>query len=101
MLDKTIISHIDVMDGIETEMQADIDKIMSKIDVDVLIESPEKELTEFMDLVKGIILSKYTEQALAEGVKVAKLVEKFRKQDKEIVIPDSENPHLNKEKVDV
>ena len=92
MLAKLIENHIDKMDLIEEQVDASIEQVYQSIDIDAILKNPDAELFDFVDIVKTILISKYAEEAIAEGVRLAKEIK-----GKHIKIQDSNDPNLNED----
>ena len=95
MLDKTLHKHLDVMDGMEAKIDAEIDAIMSKIDIDEVINDPEGVMLAVVEAVKEDIVDQMAEDALVAGEDLAKAIEK----KDEIIVDESNNPNKNAELV--
>lgn len=91
MLDKIIHTHLDAMEAIEDNLEADLEAIISKIDVEMAMELPEIEMQGVAQDIEDMLIDKYFEQAVKEGKKFAQAVRK----SKEIIVPDTTDPKLN------
>ena len=90
-LDKVLIKHLDEQDALEENIEADIEKLISDIDVSVLIHDPEMILMEIVEAVQDILKEEYYAMAAKNGVRLAEDIE----EDGDIQIPKSDNPNLN------
>jgi hypothetical protein len=84
------------MDEMKAEIDAGVDAIIAKIDIDDLISDPEGYLLGIVEAVKEDIVDKLAERAINAGEALAKSIEK----KDEIVIDESGDPQKNKELVD-
>ena len=96
-MDKLINSHIDKLEEIEDAMDSDIEKALSQIDIDAIMENPEVELARITEALKQRFIDEYAPKAVEIGVQFGKSVEKKIDQDKTIKVDDSNDPKLNAE----
>ncbi len=92
MLNKVLIKHLDEVDALEADVEADIDKIMKAIDIDECIENPQEALLIITNAIKELVLLKYADRAAKLGLDVVKGIEGSKK----IKIQQTDNPKLNK-----
>ena len=85
-----INKHIDVLEKIESETEADINKFMGQINIDAVLEDPQAALMIIADAINERMKSEYAPKALVEGLKFAKAVK-----DKTIEVPKTKDPNLN------
>lgn len=93
MLDKLIHKHLDAMEEIESEVEADVLKVYSAVNVDALLEDPEGEMLALAQGIAEMLEEKYFERIINQGIEFAKAVEEATK----ISVPDTTNPTLNAE----
>ncbi len=93
MLDSVIHKHVDALDEIETDMSKELDILFNQIDIELLVANTSGVLEQFTNDVKSLLIDRYAPRAVEEGVKFAQVVEKLKR---DIVIEDTDNPHLNK-----
>ena len=79
------------MEEIEADLSKELDKIISGIDIDTAIDAPEVEMMLVARKIEDLLIEKYFQKAIEQGVHFAKEVRK----SKEIIIADSTNPTLN------
>lgn len=91
MLDKLIHSHLNEIDDLEKELDDDIDEVLSHIDIDILVTSPENYMAEVGDVIKQMLEHKYLERSILLGKSLAERVDKKDK----VIVDDSTNPRKN------
>jgi hypothetical protein len=90
MLSDTLNDHIDNIDKLSEEIQDEIDKAISAIDVKALIYAPRETLLQTVEIIKKIMLEKYIPEAMSQGVGLS---EKIVKED--IVVDLTKDADLN------
>ena len=96
-LDKVILDHIEDMELIEEKVDKDIDNMLSKLDIDAVLENPDEALFSFAFSVQSMLEDRYYPTVADKGLAFADDVRK----DGEVKVFDSNDPNLNKEVVDV
>lgn len=81
------------MDDLESKVSEDIDKIISKIDIDNLIVDPHLEMMGAVESIMRVLNQDFNHQAIDFGVQFAEQVNKH----KDIEVVDTNNPKLNEE----
>lgn len=94
MLDPVIKKHIQEQDKVEEALRADIDKLMEQIDIDQAIENPKETFFGIAEQVEILISDRYSLDALENGIKFARTVEKMRRN---LVIQDTDDADINKD----
>ena len=97
MLDKIIHSHLDVMEKIESDMEKDIDSIISKIDIDEILIDAQAELDEVVAAIMRLIEDEYIPQAIDAG---QKLSQDMGRSKRDIIIQDTKDTTINEGLVD-
>ena len=92
MLTKVLHTHLDGMDNINKDIQDTIDMIFSQIDIKEVMVNPEQSMHDVVEEVRNIIIDKYQEEAVKQGLT---LVDYMKKRD--IKVSNSDNPTENKE----
>lgn len=96
MLDKVILTHVEEMDNVEERIKEDLDKLIDTLDVDELMNDPEKVLQTFTAYVNEYIQNKYWEVAAKNGIEFANSIRK----DGDIQVPKTNDPKLNEGEID-
>lgn len=99
MLAKQLHKHIDEMDSIETKAQANIENIINSIDIGEVIADPHKAMQEAVEEIRKVMIDEYIEMAAKQGIGLARLLNRFDKEGKEILIDPSKDGTKNKEVV--
>jgi hypothetical protein len=90
-LDKVLIKHLDDQDELEARIEEDIETLVSGLNINELIDSPESSLMQIVDDLQEILKSEYYPLASQNGIELARAIE----DDGDIQVPDSNNPNLN------
>jgi len=94
-LDKLINAHIDMMEELERQLDIIIEQEVSQINIDLIIASPQEELTRVAGNIKRIFLDEYADKAIELGFELGRKIKKAIEQDKTIKVDDSKDPKLN------
>ena len=97
MLDKILNDHLDVMEKIESDMEKDIDSIISKIDIDEILIDAQAELDEVVAAIMRLIEDEYIPQAIDAG---QKLSQDMGRSKRDIIIQDTKDTTINEGLVD-
>lgn len=97
MLDKVIRNHVEKMEDIEVEAKSDVIAILDSVSIDEFVDNTENIMKDIVADVRALMTEKYSEKAVNEGLLFAKTVKDTVKKDKEIKVPDTEDPNLNKD----
>lgn len=100
MLSSLLHKHIDRMDEIEAQLQADIDEIMAKIDPAALVQDTDKELSNVIDAIGQLINEKYIPLASQIGFELAEVLEKLIANEKTMPVDGAKDPDKNKDIVE-
>jgi len=100
MLDKALHKHLDTMESLKEELENDIDKIYSGIDIESVVKNPTEAVNSVTLALQSLLKEKYLPIAVKHGFDLAGIVKENMKKNKEIKIQDSNDPTLNKEIVD-
>lgn len=95
-MDKLINSHIDSLEELEAELEVIIDDAIDSIDIGALLKDPTVELERIKEEVKELFLKEYAPQAVELGIDFAKKIQQRIAQDKDIKVPKTDDPNLNK-----
>lgn len=90
-LDKVIVAHLDEMDKIEDQIDVELEKIISQISIDALMENPEQTLLTVGALVEEMVNEDLYFKVMENGIKFAKAIE----DDGDIQIQNTDNPNEN------
>ena len=96
MLDIIIRKHVDKMEDIEVEAKSDIEKILKAVTIDEFVDNTENVMSDIVHDIKALITEKYSEKAVREGLAFSAKINDLIKKDKEIKVPDTENPTCRK-----
>jgi len=94
-MDKLINKHIDSLEELEGEINRIIDSIIDDIDINALVKNPNAELDRVKEETKELFLNEYAPQAIELGFDLAQEIQKRIKNDKDIVVENTDNPKLN------
>ena len=94
-MDKLINIHINKMDKLEIDIDNEIDKAMKKITIDDIMNDPEETLIAIVQVIRDSMVEKYGVEAIDEGIKFAKAIERLKR---DIKVPKTDDPNLNEEK---
>jgi len=94
-MDKVINKHIDEIEKLEEEFNADLNSIIKDIDINDVIENAEFTMSTVADDIKELFAEKYAIRAAELGIRFAEMIEKKIESDKTIKVDDSKNPTLN------
>lgn len=97
MLSASLHKHLDAMDEIEIEMQAEIDLVMSSIDKKQLINDPTGVMNETAEMIKKILEEKYIPMAAKLGFSLNDTLKSLEDKDKNIIIDPSKDGTKNEE----
>ena len=97
MLDKKLHSHIDEMDILEQKAQEQMDKLISSIDIDEVIDDPHGAMQDLIEEAKNILINSFIEDAAKNGFDLASLLNRYDSQGKEILIDPSKDPKENED----
>ena len=94
-LDKVILNHIDEMNEIEEKLINEIDFLFKNIDIELIIESPEKGIESFINRVKTIIIDNHFDKSAMNGLKFAEAIKK----DGMVEVQKTKDADINKKQV--
>lgn len=94
-MDKIINQQIDSVEELERQLNIIIEHEISKIDIDMIVVSPQEELEIVKENVKRIFLDEYADKALELGFDFGRKINKKITEDKTIKVDKSKNPTLN------
>jgi hypothetical protein len=93
-LDKVLVSHLDEMDKIEDALDEMTEKLISSINIDAVLASPEAVMNDVMMAVENMMDDSFYEQAAQNGLEFAFAIEK----DGDIKIQRTDDPNANEAK---
>ena len=96
-LDKELNAHLDKQDALEAEFREEIDLIIKAIDRNTLFKDPARALKEVATSIGDLMEQKYMHLSADNGFMLGKLLLKYKKQGKDIIVDNSNNPTENKE----
>ncbi len=94
-LDIELNKHLDNMEELEDKFKKEIDSIIQAIDRKKLVDNPREVLKEVSLAIGDLIEQKYMNLSAAEGLALGKIIERFKKQGKDIIVDASKNPKEN------
>lgn len=95
MLDKIIIKHLDKMQALEEQAQADIESIFKALDIDEVLDDPEGAMVQVATLVGEMIEIKILDECVKNGIEIA---QKISELERDIKIQKTNDPKINNDK---
>ena len=93
-LDKVLVSHLDDMDKIEDALDEMTEKLISSINIDAVLASPEAVMNDVMMAVENMMDDSFYKQSAQNGLEFAFAIEK----DGDIKIQRTDDPNANEAK---
>ena len=93
-LDKVLVSHLDEMDKIEDALDEMTEKLISSINIDAVLASPETVMSDVVMAVENMMDDSFYKQAAQNGLEFALAIEK----DGDIKIQRTDVPNANEPK---
>ena len=93
-LDKVLVSHLDDMDKIEDALDDMTETLISIINIDAVLASPEAVMNDIITAVENMMDDSFYEQAAQNGLEFAFAIEK----DGDIKIQRTDDPNINEPK---
>jgi hypothetical protein len=93
-LDKVLVSHLDEMDKIEDALDEMTEKLISSINIDAVLASPETVMSDVVMAVENMMDDSFYKQAAQNGLEFAFAIEK----DGDIKIQRTDDPNANEPK---
>jgi len=93
-LDKVLVSHLDEMDKIEDALDEMTEKLISSINIDAVLSSPETVMSDVVMAVENMMDDSFYKQSAQNGLEFAFEIEK----DGDIKIQRTDDPNANEPK---
>lgn len=96
VLDSVLNKHLDQMDALKAEADKAIDEVLSKIEIDELMDDPQAYLLAITEAIKEEVAFRMVEKAVDAGEALVKGIDK----KDEIEVDGSADPKKNQELAD-
>jgi len=100
MLDKSLHKHLDLMDGIEADIDKEIVRIYESLDIDDIMNDPGGEMLATAMAVRDALDDNFASRAAEAGLDLAKIIQEHIKKNKDFKIANSKDPKLNEDLLD-
>lgn len=97
MLNRILHRHLDKTDVLNEQVDKDIDKLIQSIDIESVMITPQATIFEIVQELEELLIEKYGPQAVENGLKLALVIKRMQRENKDIIIQDTDDPNINQD----